>query len=229
MTDSDAPSHPHDRALEKQAYIFHAKLDALKATEGEPSWEMVLEAAAASHFLFDAKIRTKKPDIWEHASSLVNLMTLAANGASKGNAIIITEDSATEMIFRAHEDPDYFETLKLFCSRALSGEPITLNSDKTFTLHPLLSRWLGKVSTKEIRKPKTRKNQLLASKITNDAIANTVQFLHDAGLPIFRNDATRSSINACDAVAEIYSAVTGRKGIGGHAVQKIYYNSEWAK
>lgn len=229
MSDNEGSRHPSDVELTRRAIIFHEKLAILKAYEGEPPWALVVETAAASHFLYGAKMRALNPNVWERISATTNLIYIARGIENEGGTISIGYDAAQEMIFRAYEDPDYHEALKLFCSHALKGEPMPYSGETTFVPHLLLSRWIGNVAIKEIRKPKTRKRQTLSSKIVNEAIANTVQFLHDNDIPVFRNDATESSVNACDAVAEISGDVLGRRPIKGHAVQKIYYASEWGK
>lgn len=220
--------HPADIELERRATIFHEKLAVLKTYNGRPPWSVLCDTALASHFLYDAKRRAPEPDFFERATATTNLMTLAKGDKAEGDTIEIGQDAAQEMIFRAYEDPDYFERLKVFCGHALGGKPMPHSGETTFILHSLLSRWVGLVATKEIRKPKTRKRQVLASAIINKAIADTVQFLHDQGVPIFRNDETTTfSLNACDAVAEVSGDALGRKPIKGRAVQKIYYESYW--
>lgn len=220
----------YDSELDRRAKIFHEKLAVLETYDGNPPWDVLCDTALASHFLYDAKRRAPEPDVWERAISFVNLITLAKGGETQGGTIEIGHDAAQEMIFRATEDPDYFERLKDFCGYALSSEPMPNSGETTFKLHFLLSRWIGLVATKEIRRPKTRKRQVSASKIVNKAIADTVQLLHDKGVPIFKNDeSTTFSVNACDAVSEVFGEALGRKPITGRAVQKIYYMSDWSE
>ncbi|KEJ88873.1 hypothetical protein [Sulfitobacter donghicola] len=232
MTNNDQyteQTHPQDFELTRRAKIFHKMLEDLRESPESADWEKVVATAAASHFLYDAKARAAIPDVWEKPVAMTNLITLAKGNEPTGGTTKITEAAAQEMIFRAFEDPDYFDQVKLFCSHALGGEPMPYSDETTFTLHPLLSRWIGQVSNGGIKKPKTRKRQVLKSDIMHKAIANTVQFLHNAGIPIYKNDATEYSINACDAVAEISDTALGRRKIKGDAVKKIYYASEWGK
>lgn len=223
------PTHPQDIELTRRAEIFHKMLDNLRENPERADWEKVVATAAASHFLYAAKVRTAAPDVWEKPVAITNLVTLAQGAEPTGGTTKITETAAQEMIFRAFEDPDYFDQLKLFCSHALGDEPMPYSDETTFTLHPLLSRWIGKVSNGGTKKPKTRKRQVLTSDIVNEAISNTVQFLHEVGIPVYKNDATAFSINACDAVAEVSDTALGRRKIKGDAVKKIYYASEWGK
>lgn len=231
MTDGSKikATHPFDIEMEERAIAFHKKLAVLKNYNGNPPWDLLCETAAASHFLYGAKRLAPEPDFWERPVAFTNLVFLAKGGRPEGGMLEITRDAAQEMIFRATEDPDYFERLKSFCAYALTNEPMPNSGETTFTLHPLLSRWIGKVSSGEITKVKTRKRQVLSGKIVNEAIANTVQFLHDQGVPIFRNSETESSVNACDAIAEISGEALGRKPIKGDAVKKIYYASNWPR
>lgn len=231
MKESTRYTNPVDIESERRAVEFHKKLALIRNCTGEPSWKLVVKAAAASHFLWNAKnhIAAPTPNISEAVGVSLNLRHLAKGGQAEGGVISISKDAAQEMIFRTLEDPDYFEGLKKFCGHALTGEIMPHSGGTTFELHKLLSRWIGNLILNEIRKPKTRKQQILTSTITNEAIANTVQFLKDNGVPIFKNDATFSSINACDAVAEISGKALGRKKITGDAVKKIYYASEWGK
>jgi len=219
-------TQPEDVELVRRAKIFFKMLDDIRENPTGADWGQVVATAAASHFLYSARERSDFPDFWEKPTAITNLITLAFNNEPHGGQITITEETAQEMIFRAFEDPDYFEQLKLFCSHALSGEPMPYSEETIFHLHPLLSRWIGRVATKEIKKPKTRKRQTLNSDIVNRAIVNTVHALHDAGIPIYKNDATEQSINACDAVAEISDTALGRKKIKGDAVKKIFYGSK---
>ncbi len=223
----DGGRHPADVELERRAKIFHEKLAVLKTYNGKPPWDFLCETAFASHFLYDAKRRSPEPDVWENATAMINLITLARGDKPEGGTIEIGLDAAQEMIFRAYEDPNYFERLKVFCGHALGGEPMPYSGETTFILHPLLSRWVGLVATKEIGKPKTRKRQILASAIINRAIADTVQFLHDQGVPIYKGYDVQSSINACDAVAYVSGEALGGRQIKGDAVRKIYYASDW--
>lgn len=230
MSDPELSSNPHDIELRRRAIIFHEKLALLKAGIGTDKYrELAVSAAAASHFLWDAKVRSPTPDVWEAASSTFNLIRLAQGSEPEGGTIKISEGAAQEMISRSLEDPDDFEALKKICGYALMGEPMPDSGETTFELHALLSGWIGKVTSNETRKPKTRKRQPLASAIIKPAIANTVQFLKDAGLPVFKNEATCNSVNACDAVAKISGEALDRRKIKGDAVKKIYYKSEWGK
>ncbi|QEE36460.1 hypothetical protein FTO60_12505 [Octadecabacter sp. SW4] len=222
-------THPFDIEMEKRAIAFHEKLAVLKTYNGNPPWDLLCETAAASHFLYDAKRRSPTADFWERPVSFINLVSIARENRLEGSTLEIGKGAAEEMIFRATEDPDYFEGLKTFCEYALTGEPMPNSGETTFTLHPLLFRWIGKVSSRDITKVKTRKRQVLSVEIVHEAIANTVQFLHDQGVPIFRNPETESSVNACDAVAEISGEALGRKPIKGDAVKKIYYASIWRR
>lgn len=217
----------YDIALDQQATIFHEKLAVLKTYNGKPPWDVLCDTALSSHFLYDAKRRSPKPDTWESATAIINLITLAKGDEREGGTIQIGLDAAQEMIFRATEDPNYFERLKDFCAYALTGEPMPYSGATTFKLHSLLSRWIGKVASKEIRKPKTRKRQVLASKIIQQAIADTVQFLHDQGLPIYKGYDVQTSINACDAVAYVSGEALGGRQIKGDTVRQIYYASDW--
>lgn len=231
MKKSTRLTNPHDIEAERRAIEFHEKLALLKAgIESKKSWDLAIDAAGSSHFLWQAKRCTQQPDFWASITALDHIVFYALGGAERGGTVDIKSENSAKILALANSDPDAHDQLKKFCGYAIANAPHPNTDSTKFGLDHALKEWVSDLLINGKGRPRSRKKGIRDKAIIDDAIAFTVQMLYDQGLPIFRNIGTYSSINACDAVAKVSDTALGRtKKIEGETVKRIFYASSYGK
>lgn len=237
--------HSGDIELERRAILFHAKLAELKAailaTDNlDDCWNIAVETAMASHWLWDAKNRINAPDHWAAASAWGKIMFHAqgkgefsySHGGPKfvqeiGTTVQITPSRSKVILDMANSDPDAHRQLKRFCGFAIAKKPAPSSDDTTFVLDDALNEWVYSIFVEGRGVPKSKKKGDYNTKIINDAISFTVQSLVDQGLPVHKNQTKDMSTNACEVVAEVLGLFLNGKFLSDTRVKAIYYESDY--
>lgn len=230
MSEGIRLGHPMDIENERRAIIFHEKLAALKdGLNSKDCWQLAIDAAEASHWLWMAGQRIQQPDHWAEIQARDQITFRAIGRDERGGTIVINQAKSEQILELAMSDPHAHDALIVFCAYAIAGKALRDTDDTVFVLDQALKDWIFEVLVNGKGRPRTKKKTNYDTRIINEAIACTVKSLNDQGLPIYKSKATKISTNACDAVAEISGHVLNRRFIDGKRVNDIFYESDYAK
>lgn len=122
MNEDHLLGHPLDIENARRAVIFHEKLAALKeGLNSKDCWQLAIDAAEASHWLWMAGQRIQQPDHWAEIQARDHITFCAIGRDKRGGTIVINQAKSEQILELALGDPHAHNALIVFCAYAIAG------------------------------------------------------------------------------------------------------------